>query len=391
MITKIKIKNYKSVRSAEVNLDERFNVIFGRNAAGKSNFVSAIYLLKKLVDNHDLDSIVINKIAPLTGEFFYWKNNDNHAEFVFWFNSKTAAYVFSFEIALLRTMGHFGIQKESLRKIVGGKEVAIYRRDRDASFSGPEDNPIPFKTDPRRLMLTSYSDMANDTADAIQVLRNFTLVDSAIEAREGLTIVPASKPNLDSIDGLAVSLFIKNGGRFQAACETVRKIMPYFEAPSVQPLDDTSPSVKEGAGGSDTGRYLVTWNERDIRAEYSHHSLSHGDKRVISLVFNLFNSETGSILAVEEIENGMHYGRIKRLLDEFRTQANNRDIQILLTTHNHEILNEVKPYQAIHCRKDAQEGTLFVRLTDSSEYAAIKEDLGREPTAAEMIASGLYQ
>ena len=43
MIKSVKIENYKSIQSLEVDVG-RFNVIIGENGAGKSNFLEIVFL-----------------------------------------------------------------------------------------------------------------------------------------------------------------------------------------------------------------------------------------------------------------------------------------------------------------------------------------------------------
>jgi predicted ATPase len=392
MILGLKIENYKSIRSQNVELG-KFSIIFGKNGSGKTNFISAIQLLKYLADGSDLDMVLNSRIAPLTMEFFSFHTQDhtNVAHFeIRLLSSKHQTYTFSYEVALSRATGRLVIQREVLKKVVGRKEQTIYRRERDLSFSGAEDAPIPFKTEPGKLMLSSYSN--EDVADAIAVIRNCTFVDTALEGKEGITIVQGNRPNLNSIDGVATSLFIKNGGRFEQAVKSIQKIIPGFTAPSVGSLGQgrvLAPGDVQTTE-EDTNRYFVTWHDVNTPNMFSYLSLSHGDRRVIHLIFNLFNAEEGSFLSVEEIENGMHYGRIKRLLDEFRTQASNRNIQVLATTHSIEILKDVTIAEVIQCKK-GEEGSQFTAARDTKEYELIRGDLERDPTPAELVQSGLLQ
>lgn len=53
MLNRIKIKGYKSLRNVEVSL-KPLSVLFGPNAAGKSNFLDALQLLSKLVSTRTL-------------------------------------------------------------------------------------------------------------------------------------------------------------------------------------------------------------------------------------------------------------------------------------------------------------------------------------------------
>jgi AAA domain, putative AbiEii toxin, Type IV TA system len=389
MISKIRVENFRSIRQAEVDLNEGFNVVFGRNGSGKTNLISAIFLLKRLVEGADIDS-VISKMAPFSSEeFFYWNHSKTEASFEISFNNHDSSYIFSYQVAHMRGDGHIKVQSESLKKKVAGGEVAIYRRDREASFKGEDDMQIPYKTDPRKLMLTSFIDEMGETVKAVNILKRSLFVDPFPKTQDGMQVVFGSKPDLETMDGLAVSLFIKNGGRFAKAVDTIQKIVPTFLAPTVTPIGGKTESPKDGVSDDDVARYVVLWNEKDIDAQFSHHSFSHGDKRVIYLIFSLFNAEEGSFLAAEEIENGMHVGRIRKLLDVFRTQASNRNIQVLLTTHSLEMLEAVIATDAIYATKDPKAGTKFIHCQTSTDYESFKKDLGREPTMRELVESGL--
>ncbi|HBY60293.1 MAG TPA: recombinase RecF, partial [Solibacterales bacterium] len=53
MIRRIKVSNYKSLRSLEVKLHP-LSVLFGPNAAGKSNFIDALQLLSRIAASRTL-------------------------------------------------------------------------------------------------------------------------------------------------------------------------------------------------------------------------------------------------------------------------------------------------------------------------------------------------
>jgi len=53
MIRRIRIQRYKSLRSVDVSL-ERLSVLFGPNAAGKSNFIDALQLLSRIAGSRSL-------------------------------------------------------------------------------------------------------------------------------------------------------------------------------------------------------------------------------------------------------------------------------------------------------------------------------------------------
>ena len=63
-IDKIKINNFKNYNSTEISFSSKINFLYGKNGAGKTNLLDAIYYLsygKSIINSFDLDSIKHNK------------------------------------------------------------------------------------------------------------------------------------------------------------------------------------------------------------------------------------------------------------------------------------------------------------------------------------------
>ncbi len=75
---------------------------------------------------------------------------------------------------------------------------------------------------------------------------------------------------------------------------------------------------------------------------------------------------------VEEIDNGVHPSRAEKLLLDIQTIARERDLQVLLTTHNPALLDAL-PLEAVPdtvaCYRDPKEGdSRLIRLEDLESY-----------------------
>lgn len=386
MIKKVVLKNYRGFAEASISLP-KFAAIVGKNAAGKSNFISAIFLFRRLAMGAVL-SDVLSEIAPFGNELFTFSTHRNEAEFEFLIEASEALYRIRFKIGFKRISGSLQIvvDEESLAKMEGNKENAIYKRERDKTYEydGLEEKEIPIKVEPDRLMLAIYSN--EDAQNIVRAILGYTILEAEAEFEKGLRVVIGERPDLKTIDGVAVSLHLKNHGRFDSAVKSIKKVIPSFEPPIIEKLN--SPTG-EGDKEKELSRYFVNW--KDGGHPISRLTLSDGDRRVISLIFNLFNTPENSFMAAEEIENGMHIERLSRLIDEFKTQANNRGIQILFTTHSNEILRCLTVEQVIWCRKDDLRGSRLSILHDTDEYKLIKEDLEGTLNAAEVMESGMFQ
>ena len=63
-IDKIKINNFKNYNSAEISFSSKINFLYGKNGAGKTNLLDAIYYLsygKSMINSFDLENINHNK------------------------------------------------------------------------------------------------------------------------------------------------------------------------------------------------------------------------------------------------------------------------------------------------------------------------------------------
>ncbi|WP_020493968.1 AAA family ATPase [Verrucomicrobium sp. 3C] len=69
MLNRIKILDYKSLRNVEVRL-QPLSVLFGPNAAGKSNFLDALQLLSKTASSRTLKEAFEPPSRQTTGIVF---------------------------------------------------------------------------------------------------------------------------------------------------------------------------------------------------------------------------------------------------------------------------------------------------------------------------------
>jgi predicted ATPase len=67
--------------------------------------------------------------------------------------------------------------------------------------------------------------------------------------------------------------------------------------------------------------------------------LSDGTLRVLAVVTALLSVTEGSTVVIEEIDNGVHPSRAERLLENILKVANERQLKVLLTTHNPALLD----------------------------------------------------
>ncbi|MGD8401498.1 MAG: AAA family ATPase [Bacillota bacterium] len=100
--------------------------------------------------------------------------------------------------------------------------------------------------------------------------------------------------------------------------------------------------------------------------------LSDGTLRVLAVGATLLSAPEGSLVIIEEIDNGVHPSRAHNLIKQIREIVKERKLQVLLSSHNPAMLDAL-PDDALGdvlcCYRDLQEGDSRVtRLRDLELY-----------------------
>lgn len=96
--------------------------------------------------------------------------------------------------------------------------------------------------------------------------------------------------------------------------------------------------------------------------------LSDGTLRVLAIAAAMLSAAEGSLVVIEEIDNGVHPSRARHLLDQINAIAQRRRLRVLLSTHNPALLDAL-PESAlgdvVFCYRDPKTGcSRLVRLCD---------------------------
>ena len=117
--------------------------------------------------------------------------------------------------------------------------------------------------------------------------------------------------------------------------------------------------------------------------------LSDGTLRILSVAAALLSAPQGSLVIVEEIDNGVHPSRAGLLLQNIERVAVARDLRVLLTSHNPALLDSL-PHSAIphvvFCYRAPGAGdSKLIRLEDLGDYPEL---VARGPLG-ELLTQGI--
>ena len=108
------------------------------------------------------------------------------------------------------------------------------------------------------------------------------------------------------------------------------------------------------------------------KEKYDASLLSDGTLRVLSIAAAMLSAREGSLVVIEEIDNGVHPSRAKHLLSRIQAVAQKRNLKVILSTHNPALLDAL-PSEAIpdvvFCYRDPKSGSSkLVRLAEIVDY-----------------------
>ncbi|MEL6602839.1 MAG: ATP-binding protein [Cyanobacteria bacterium J06614_10] len=111
--------------------------------------------------------------------------------------------------------------------------------------------------------------------------------------------------------------------------------------------------------------------ERDCEAAL----LSDGTLRVLAIAAAMLSATEGSLVVIEEIDNGVHPSRAEQLLESIQTIATKRNLRVLLSTHNPALMDAL-PDRAlsdvVFCFRDPTTGdSRLSRLGDLDEFPGL--------------------
>lgn len=282
MITKLKLHNWKSFRDATLFIDP-LTFLIGTNASGKSNVLDAFDFLQRLSSPYYSLEDAIGSIRG--GRDWIVRKGEKE---------------FRLEVSV---QGNDGVEQMATIEI-GQDEKGFF-----------------------------YQTKQGMTEEVNSYLQNVFILNPKPDMMRGFS--PLSK-DLKS-DGSNIAGVIANMAEDEKEA-LEKKLVDY-----VRPLPEKDirkiTAVKVGLGLQDAMLYCYEdWNpEQPVDAR----GMSDGTLRFVAIVVALLTAKPKSLLIIEEVDNGLHPSRAKDLVRVLREISAERSIDVLCTTHNSALMDEL--------------------------------------------------
>lgn len=407
LIRRILASNFKTFAKAEIGL-ELFNVIIGSNAAGKSNFIAILQFLKDIADIGLRDAVslqgggsLLRNLALPTPVTLSLSCEVDLCE-----NRITMSFCESKDVAIEATVqiceyhldlelsdDSFRILNESLTGPcdflsceIGGQSCAMgkgtmeLKRGEDGI---PRPSVLPDEIAHRidfgtRVMHPLQPDesvlekpvffppLSPLTFQVAEVFRSIAVFDLDPSLAKRAAVI-TGKSTLSS-DGSNLSLALR-----RIVEDSVRRHKMILLLADIIPFVEDIQVVKVG------DRTLVT----SLVETYNHTKalpaplLSDGTIQVIALVIALY-FEDRSPLIFEEPGRNIHPALISKVIDMMKDVTTRQNRQIIITTHNPEIVKYAGAEHVILLQRDDNGYSILSRPSDHEEIQAFLETMGIE-------------
>lgn len=384
------VTNFKSYEEATLSL-RPLTLLIGANASGKSNLLEALRLLSWMATGGRLDQLP--RATPDDGIAFRGRLADFartgtsqfglNVGFWKWLIHDFESSLFDFSTRIETHKSAARIQAEQIKN--GARTVPLYELKNPASgvrhdvdiaydnFRKGGKKPIIPGTDQQLLFTQLRTPASFNSAQSQRLIPSIcgalaTVLQQVLfldpDPRRMRAYVHAEDRRL-SEDGSTLSGVLFN------LCKT-----PSVKSHVLDFIRDLPEQDILDIGFVETprGEVMVALEEsfagkkRMVEAPL----LSDGTLRVLSVAAAVLSAVPGSLVVIEEIDNGVHPGRAGQLLENIQKIAKQRELKVLLTSHNPAMLDAL-PEEAVPdvacCYRDPKTGvSKLVRLADLPSY-----------------------
>ncbi len=385
MLRKVRIQNFKSLKDVTLEL-QKVNLLIGPNNSGKSNFLKGLEKLKLLIFDYS-DNYLLNLDAQKEDLFQSKFSNINSIIKNSDFYKKESTTKISFEVTLKNeadnlnkyaeieitngVMFHINTIPNTYITPLSGSHWLKHIFWSEENDTSPEDEShsndiyeIDSIFNQSLKDLTIYKPDPNSLQKPFPILPNQSLINS----------------DASNIVAFFDTLRDEYPENFRAIEIDIQKCIPElsglrFENVLIQPEDNLfkiyGDKTYKRLGLFDKVKKITYWADE----------LSEGTLYFLALLCIIHQPNPPKLLLLEEPEKGIHPRRISEVIDFIFQLVEEKDIQVIMTTHSERVLDEFEdiPESVFVFDKDEEGATQVKNL---------QKDI-IEPSNIEMDAKGL--
>ncbi|GGJ59249.1 AAA15 family ATPase/GTPase [Anoxybacillus voinovskiensis] len=360
MLKEVRYKNWKSFADSTLYIDP-LTILIGTNASGKSNALDGLAFLNRVVQGKDLQTILSGDPALLLEANIQairggveWASRRPFTSFtleaVIEYNEEID-YHYSIEVST-KSESDVEIVSESLIKI--NRKTNKPNKTKIFTATAEEDSPTIaasvynggrpkkklFKRSVSVISQLKNQETREEVDEAVQFVTHtlehiFILDPAPALMRDYKPFSSRLASNASNVAGVLAALPEEEKSHIESLLSKYVSRLPEGDLQRVwaEPV---------GRFQKDAMLYCEEqWPGSSEKLIVDARGMSDGTLRFIGILTALLTRPKGSLIVIEEIDNGLHPSRAGILLEMLNEIGTERQIDILMTTHNPALLDEL--------------------------------------------------
>ncbi len=350
MIKELRLSRWKSFDSATLHIDT-VTVLIGTNASGKSNAIDSLRFLQRIAAGKDLVSSISGEAEqPGIRGGADWLCLTRYFRFRIEVVVQVGETDYEYELTVM-TLPRLLVQEERLVRIAGKSRMVLFRTD-------------PVSDDQVGVVARLYNSKAGKKHEfsrfsvILSQMRGLLLrkeiyegVQHLLDALSGIFVLDPIPSHMRGYSALRDQLYpdASNIAGVLASLDAQRK--KEVEKELVQFASRVPEHDIERVWAQKVGQFesdaMLYCKERGVLGQegltVDARGMSDGTLRFLAILTALLTRPEGSLLVVEEVDNGLHPSRASLLLRMLREVGARRRIDVIVTTHNPALLDKLDP------------------------------------------------
>lgn len=376
ILKELRLTNWKSFANATLYIDP-LTFIIGTNASGKSNILDALDFL-----NRSACGTPIVEAAKTIRGGVDWIFKQGTYDFELSILMSVDEADITYTISCRKIDQSIEIYKESLiHKKSHQKDKTLFTTNSKAEISGSPIIATTFYTEKRgpgknidinrRLTVLSQIDsistckLVRDISNIIcKKLRSFFILNPIPNNMRGFSIL-SEKLNQDAsnIAGVLAGMDFERQQKIQKDLTQYVRTLPEKDINAIW-------AEKVGRFESDAMLYCEEQWVNGKKQEMDARGMSDGTLRFAAIALALLTGNRGSLLVIEEIDNGLHPSRAKELVQMLLNLGEKMSIDIICTTHNPVLIDALGPTMLpfiSYVTRNENDGNSEIRLLEDKD------------------------
>ncbi len=385
MLKELHLHQWKSFETATLHIDP-LTILIGTNASGKSNTLDALLFLQRVASGVGIFQAINGDVnlPPIRGGM-EWVCRKPAREFTLKMilGTESDNYDYRYEVSVQVNGVRAEVVREELILLTYGPRRQIPKENRLFYTQPPEANTpgisCYFSTGtkgPGRRIDVNRSHIVLVQADALNLRR---------EVQEGVKQVLGQLQQIFVFDPIPSHMrdYSPFSERLQTDGSNIAGVLAALDPSQKAEVEKTLTEYLKALPERDIQRIwtepvgkfqtdAMLYCEEGWLGTVSHtvdaRGMSDGTLRYLAIVTAMLTRQPGSLLVIEEVDNGLHPSRAHVLVEMLRTLGRQRSIDVIVTTHNPALLDaagvQMVPFITVAHRDAVTGASLLTQLED---------------------------